>query len=109
MQLKNLILIVRNHTSLDDRKAIEERTKNSGETIKKLFWQFSINEQRQKLTIRINDIVIEGLIDTGVGITILAFKLTSSGGKCSVVRDWNFISSKRECEMGLVYSTRGQV
>ena len=72
MQLKNLILIVRNHTSLDDRKAIEERTKNSGETLKKLFWQFSINEQRQKLTIRINDIVIEGLVDTSADVRIIS-------------------------------------
>lgn len=47
-QLKKLITILKNHTALHDRTAIEERTKNSGETIKRIFWQTSINEQRPK-------------------------------------------------------------
>ena len=64
--------IVRNHTALDNRTAIEERTKNSGETIKQVFWQTSINEQRPKLKIWINDIVIKGLVDTGVDVTIIS-------------------------------------
>ena len=38
-QLKNLMPIVRNHTSLDDRTAMEERTKKSIKAIKQVFWQ----------------------------------------------------------------------
>ena len=57
--------IVRNHTTVDNRTTIEERTKNSGETIKCFIWQTSINEQRPKLKIQINVIIIERVIDTG--------------------------------------------
>ena len=64
--------IVRNHTALDDRTAIEERTKNSGETIKQVFWQIFINEQRPKLKIWINDIVIEVLVVIGADVTIIS-------------------------------------
>lgn len=64
--------LIRNYTALDDRKAVEERTKNSGETIKQWFWQISRSEQRSKLKIKINYIVIEGLIDTGADVKIIA-------------------------------------
>ena len=64
--------IVRNYTALDNRTSIKERTKNSGETIKQLFWQTSINDQRPKLKMQINDIIIEGLVDTDADVTIIA-------------------------------------
>ena len=64
--------IEKNHTALNNRTAIEERTKNSGETIKQVFWQTSINEQRPKLKIWINNIIIEALIDTGADVTIIS-------------------------------------
>ena len=41
--------IIRNHIAMNDRKDKEERTKNSGETIKQIFWQTSMNEQRTKI------------------------------------------------------------
>ena len=72
--LKKLMPILRNHTTLDNRTAIEERTINSGETIKQVFWQTSINEQRPKLKIRINVIVTEGLVDTGMDVTIISLE-----------------------------------
>ena len=50
-QLKNLMPIVRNHTAVDNRTTIQEKTKKSGETIKKLFLQTSISKQRSKLKI----------------------------------------------------------
>lgn len=62
MQLKKLMPIVRNFIALDNRKAIEKR-KMSEETIKPVFWQTFIKEQRPKLKLRINNIVTEGLID----------------------------------------------
>lgn len=48
-QLTNLIPIIRNHAALDDINTIEDRTKISGETVKQIFWQTSVNEQRPKL------------------------------------------------------------
>ena len=91
---------VRNHTVLNNRIATGEQ-KNSRETIKQVFWQTSINEQRPKLKIWINDSVIDGLIDTRCGCNnnltrILEFKLASSGGKYLDFRDWHFISDKTE-------------
>ena len=43
--------IVRNHTALDNRTDIEERTKNLGKVNKQVSWQTSISEQRPKLKI----------------------------------------------------------
>ena len=37
-QLKNPMPIGKNHTALDDRTAIEDKRKISGETIKQIFW-----------------------------------------------------------------------
>lgn len=82
----------KNYTTLDNRTTIEERTKNSGETITRVFWQISINEQRPKLKIYINDVVTEDLVDTGREgynnnfIRILASKLPSSGCTCSAFK-----------------------
>ena len=36
-----------------------------------MFWQISINDQRPKLKVYINDIVIEGLLDIVVDVTII--------------------------------------
>lgn len=57
---------------IKDRTASIEKTKNSGETIKQVFWQTSINNQRPKLKILINGIVIEGLLNTGAAVTIIS-------------------------------------
>ena len=38
---------------------------------KHIFWQTSINDQRPKLRVCINGIVIVGLIDTGVDVSII--------------------------------------
>lgn len=58
-----------NHAGQDDET---ERIENSGENIKKIFWQTSINEQRPKLTIKINGVLLSGLVDTGADVTIIA-------------------------------------
>ena len=62
--------IVRNHSAVDNSTAIEE--KKLGETIKWVFWQTSVNDQRPKLKIQKNDMVIKGLLDTGVDVTIIS-------------------------------------
>ena len=41
------MLIVRSHTSLDNSKVTEERTENSGETIKQVFSQTSMDMARR--------------------------------------------------------------
>lgn len=99
---------IRNHIALDEGTTIEERTKNSRETLKQLFWQTSINKQRPKSKIGINDTVIECLVDTVMDVTIIAPKLASSGGKSSAFRNWNVISGKTEHTMGQMYRTRRQ-
>ena len=70
-QSKNLLHIVKKHTALDNRPAIEKSIKNSGETIECIYWQTSINEKRPKLKIWIDDVVIEGMVGTGVDVTII--------------------------------------
>ena len=60
--------------ALDARPAVENKTKPSGESIKQIFWQTFINEQRPKLKIQINVIELEGLVDMGADVTIIAPK-----------------------------------
>ena len=57
---------------MDNRTVREERTKTSGETIKWIFWQTFINKQRPKIKVWINAIVIEGLVDRDVFVTIIS-------------------------------------
>lgn len=49
----------------------EDKTKLSVGTIKQIFYQPSINIPRPKLTIQINVIDIEGLVDIGAYVTII--------------------------------------
>ena len=41
---------------------------------KHIFWQTSMNDQRPKLRVRINGIVIVGLIDTGVDVSSITLE-----------------------------------
>lgn len=66
--------VAKNHTTLDARKTIVDKTKISRETIKQVFWQKFVNDQRQKLTITINYMDTEDLIDTNANVTIIAPK-----------------------------------
>lgn len=58
--------VMENHTALDDRIALENKTKFSGETIKQIYWQMSINDQKPNLKIKMLCIEIMGLLDTDV-------------------------------------------
>lgn len=62
---------IKEPSALDNRTTIKERTKNSGETIKQIFWPTSTNEQKTKLKIQVNDFVTEGLVNIGVDSTII--------------------------------------
>ena len=73
-QLKDILPIVKNHTSLDDRTTSFDKTKFAGETIKQVFWQTSINDQRLKLKTQINGKETESLVDIGEDVTIIATK-----------------------------------
>lgn len=55
--------IVRSHTTVNDRKTIENRTKRIRKNIKQIFWQKSIK--------CLNNIIIEGHLYTGVDKTII--------------------------------------
>ena len=50
---------------------MENESKTPIGNIKRIFWQTSINDQRPKLRVSINDIVIEGLLDTGADMSII--------------------------------------
>ena len=68
-----------------------------------IFWPTSINDQRPKLGVHIDDIVIEGLLDTVADvtiITILASRLASSSSRYSTPRNWDPISNKTKHEVG---------
>ena len=64
--------VVKHRTTLDNRKASINKTKFLKETIKPALWQTFINDQRPKRWI--NDILIEGLLDTGPDVTIISPK-----------------------------------
>ena len=50
---------------------MEDKVKILIGNTKCIFWQTSINDQRPRLRAHINDIVIIGLIDTGVDVSII--------------------------------------
>ena len=50
---------------------IEHESKTPEGNRKCIFWQTSINEQRPKLRVCIDKVVIEGLIDMGVDMSII--------------------------------------
>ena len=66
--------VVKSHTALDNRKASINKTKFLKETIKQVLWQTFINDQRPKQKRWINDILIEGLLETGPDVTIISLK-----------------------------------
>lgn len=55
---------------LDDRIVLEDEPKIPGGTRTCILWQTSINDQRPKLKVQKNNIIIEGLLDTGEDVTI---------------------------------------
>lgn len=82
-ELRDTVLIIKN-TALDNRTALENETKIPGKTIKQIFWQTYINDQRSQLRIWINCIVIEGLLDTEETVTLItpgSLHPKSSGGR----------------------------
>ena len=86
------MLAVKNYTILDDGINREDKSKILRGNRKCRFWEIVINGQRPKLRVHINDIGIEGLLETGADLTInnfriLASKLASSRDKCSIPRN----------------------
>ena len=70
-KLKNPEPSVKDHTVLDDGINMEDKSKIPIGNRKHIFWQTSINDQRPKLRVCINGIFIEGLLDTGVDVSII--------------------------------------
>ena len=68
-KIKNPLPAKKNHTVLDDGLNMEDESKIPIGNRKRIFWQTSINHQRPKLRVCINDIVIKGLLDTGVDMS----------------------------------------
>ena len=60
--------LVKNHTFLDSGINMEDKSKLQLE-IANIFLQTSINDQRPKLSMHINNIVV--LLDRGVNVTII--------------------------------------
>ena len=52
----------------------KERTGAFGYTGKRVFWQTVVNDQRPKLMVQMNGIVIEVLVDTRADVSILSQK-----------------------------------
>ena len=73
-KLKNPEPSVKGHTVLDDGINMEDKSKVPIGNRKCIFWQTSINDQRSKLRMHINGIVIVGLIDTGADGSIITPK-----------------------------------
>ena len=110
-QLTYLMTVVRNHTPVENTITTKEKTKCPGETLKLVFWQTSINEQRPKFKIWVNkwhchwSSARQRYICNNNFIGILAAKLASLGCKCSIFWNWNFISGKAKIEMHWMYRT----
>ena len=72
-KLKTLEASVQDHKVLNDAN-LEDKSEIQLGNKKRVFWQTSINDQRPKLRVRINGIVIIGLIDTGADVSIITPK-----------------------------------
>ena len=70
-KVKNPVLAVKNNTCLNDGINVEDESKNPVEQRKHIFWQTSMNDHRPKLRVYINGIIIEGLLDTSVEVSLL--------------------------------------
>ena len=57
-KFKNSVPTEKNHTVLDDGIDLEDKSKTPVGNRKNLFWKISINDQRPKLRVYINAIVI---------------------------------------------------
>ena len=53
---------------------LEDESKTPVRNRKHIYWKTSINDQRPKLRVRVNDIVMEELLDTGAEVTIITPK-----------------------------------
>ena len=70
-KLKHSLHAVKTHTVLNNVINIKDESKILIGNRKHIFWQTSINDQRPKLRVHINGIVIIGLIDTGADVSII--------------------------------------
>ena len=74
------------YMDLDSKMNSREKWKVPRKTIKWIFWQTSINEQRPKLKVWIDNIYIHGLVNTGADVsittpTIMASKMAFTGSE----------------------------
>ena len=75
---------------------LEDESKIPVGNRKCIFWQTSISDQRPKLRVHINGIVIVSLIDMGTNASLLqnlGIQIGPSRGSCSITRNWNHILS----------------
>ena len=56
---------------VDSKINSREKFKAPRNTTKRIFWQTSINEERPKLKVRVDNIYIQGLVDTGADVSII--------------------------------------
>ena len=63
--------VKKKHAVLDDGINMEDKSKIPIGNKKRIFWQTFKNDQRRKLRVCINGIVIEGLLDPGVAVAII--------------------------------------
>ena len=70
-KLKTLEASLQDHKVLNDGLNLEDKSEIQIGNKKCIVWQTSINDQRPKLRVRINGIVIVGLIDTGADVSII--------------------------------------
>ena len=70
-KLSNPVSTVRNCIVLNDKINMEDESKTPVESRKYIIWQTYISDQRPKLRVHINDIVIEGIIDLGTDRSII--------------------------------------
>ena len=88
---------------LDTKINLREKLKTPRDNTKRIFWQPSIKEQRPKLRVRVDNVYIQGLVDTGADVSIITpqswhprWPLQS---RYSVSGYWNIIESETEFKM----------
>ena len=70
-KLKNSEPSVKDNTILDNGINIDDKSKIPVGNRKLIFWWTTVNDQRLKLRVCINDIAVVGLIDTGADMSII--------------------------------------
>ena len=68
--MKESRAFLKDHTALHDGINMEDKPKIPIGNKKCIFWQTSINDQRPKLRVCINNMVIKGLLNMGLNVTI---------------------------------------